>query len=54
LAGEPIVNSAVEGYSTFRRSGIDRLVAGRTIVSKNRKDRMSETGVPEGVEDAAQ
>jgi carbamoyltransferase len=27
LAGEPIVNSAVEGYSTFRRSGIDVLVA---------------------------
>jgi len=54
LAGEPIVNSAVEGYSTFRRSGIDRLVAGRTIVSKNRKDRISEKGVPEDVEDAAQ
>jgi len=28
LAGEPIVNSAAEGYSTFRRSGIDQLVVG--------------------------
>jgi len=34
LAGEPIVNRAVEGYSTFRRSGIDVLVAGRTRVMK--------------------
>src|SRR5262249_30498205 len=36
LAGEPIVNRAVEGYSTFRRSGIDLLVAGRVVVSKPR------------------
>jgi len=36
LAGEPIVNRAVEGYSTFRRCGIDLLVAGRTIVTKER------------------
>jgi carbamoyltransferase len=36
LAGEPIVNRAVEGYSTFRRCGIDLLVAGRTIVTKGR------------------
>ncbi len=34
LAGEPIVTSAAEGYSTFRRSGIDWLVAGRTVVRK--------------------
>ena len=34
LAGEPIVNRAVEGYSTFRRSGIDVLVAGNTRVVK--------------------
>jgi carbamoyltransferase len=34
LAGEPIVNRAVEGYLTFRRSGIDVLVAGRTRVTK--------------------
>lgn len=34
LAGEPIVNRAVEGYSTFRRSGIDVLVAGGTRVTK--------------------
>src|SRR6266536_3422692 len=34
LAGEPIVNRAVEGYSTFRRCGIDALVAGSTLVMK--------------------
>ena len=34
LAGEPIVNRAVEGYSTFQRSGIDVLVAGGTMVRK--------------------
>jgi carbamoyltransferase len=36
LAGEPIVNRAVEGYSTFRRSGIDVLVAGDMVVRKHR------------------
>jgi carbamoyltransferase len=36
LAGEPIVNRAVEGYSTFRRSGIDVLVAGDALVEKRR------------------
>jgi carbamoyltransferase len=54
LAGEPIVNRSIEGYSTFRRSGIDRLVAGRTIVSKGRKARTCEIGAPEDIEDAAQ
>ena len=34
LAGEPIVNRAIEGYSTFRRCGIDVLVAGQCLVSK--------------------
>jgi carbamoyltransferase len=34
LAGEPIVNRVVEGYSTFRRSGIDVLVAGRSRIVK--------------------
>jgi hypothetical protein len=34
VAGEPIVNRALEGYSTFRRSGIDTLVAGATLVTK--------------------
>lgn len=34
LAGEPIVNRAVEGYSTFLRSKIDVLVAGGTRVIK--------------------
>jgi carbamoyltransferase len=34
LAGEPIVNRAVEGYSTFLRSKIDVLVAGGTRVRK--------------------
>jgi carbamoyltransferase len=37
LAGEPIVNRAVEGYSTFRRSGIDHLVAGRCMVHKKKE-----------------
>jgi len=34
LAGEPIVNRATEGYSTFRRSGVDVLVAGGARVVK--------------------
>lgn len=34
LAGEPIVNRVIEAYSTFRRCGIDVLVAGDDIVSK--------------------
>jgi carbamoyltransferase len=34
VAGEPIVNRAIEGYSTFRRCGIDLLVAGPTLVTK--------------------
>jgi carbamoyltransferase len=39
LAGEPIVCTAEEGYSTFRRSGIDLLVAGNTRVRKrSRRD----------------
>jgi carbamoyltransferase len=37
LAGEPIVNRAAEGYSTFRRSGIDVLVAGNVLVRKRRQ-----------------
>ena len=34
VAGEPMVNRALEGYSTFRRCGIDVLVAGATLVTK--------------------
>jgi carbamoyltransferase len=34
IAGEPIVNRALEGYSTFRRCGIDALVAGPVLVTK--------------------
>jgi carbamoyltransferase len=34
VAGEPMVNRALEGYSTFRRCGIDVLVAGKTLVLK--------------------
>jgi len=34
VAGDPIVNRAVEGYSTFRRCGIDVLVAGKSRVMK--------------------
>ena len=37
LAGEPIVCSAEEGYSTFRRSGVDLLVTGNTRVRKRVK-----------------
>ncbi|HEY6006151.1 MAG TPA: carbamoyltransferase C-terminal domain-containing protein, partial [Anaeromyxobacter sp.] len=36
LAGEPIVCRAVEGYTTFRRSGIDLVVAGGCLVGKAR------------------
>jgi carbamoyltransferase len=34
VAGEPIVTQALEGYLTFRRCGIDVLVAGPTVVTK--------------------
>ena len=34
IAGEPMVNHALEAYSTFRRCGIDALVAGPTLVTK--------------------
>ncbi|MGZ5922073.1 MAG: carbamoyltransferase family protein, partial [Rhizomicrobium sp.] len=34
LAGEPIVNRSVEGYLTFRRCGMDVLVADQTRVTK--------------------
>jgi carbamoyltransferase len=34
LAGEPIVCSALEGYSTFRRCGIDMLIAAPVVVTK--------------------
>ena len=37
LAGEPIVNRVVEGYSAFRRSGIDVLVAGNAFTRKARR-----------------
>jgi carbamoyltransferase len=37
LAGEPIACSAAEGYSTFRRSGMDILVVGNTRVRKRPK-----------------
>ena len=39
IAGEPIVNRALEGYSTFRRCGIDLLVAGSAIVTKRAASR---------------
>jgi carbamoyltransferase len=37
LAGEPIVCTAQEGYSTFRRSGVDLLIVGNTRVRKRTK-----------------
>jgi carbamoyltransferase len=42
LAGEPIVNRAVEGYSTFLRCGIDVLVVGQTRVTKRASARRKE------------
>jgi carbamoyltransferase len=39
LAGEPIVNRAVEGYSTFRRSDLDLLVVQNGIVAKETRAR---------------
>ncbi|WP_242127990.1 carbamoyltransferase N-terminal domain-containing protein [Sphingobium sp. Sx8-8] len=35
LAGDPIVTSAAEGYSTFRRAGLDLLVAEDLIVRRD-------------------
>ncbi len=37
LAGEPIVNTVAEGYSTFRRCGMDVLVAGGVRVTKKER-----------------
>ena len=34
LAGEPIVNRPIEGYTTYRRSGVDVLAVGRTRMTK--------------------
>jgi len=34
VAGEPIVTAALEGYTTFRRCGIDVLVAGSSVVTR--------------------
>jgi len=38
LAGEPIVCTPQEGYSTFRRSGVDLLIVGNTRVRKRPKN----------------
>jgi carbamoyltransferase len=46
LAGEPIVNRAIEGYSTFRRCGIDLLVAGRFVMSKRAERATGMDGSP--------
>src|SRR6185369_13744568 len=34
VAGEPIVTDALEGYTTFRRCGLDLLVGGSTMLTK--------------------
>ena len=34
VAGEPIVTRVLEGYTTFRRCGLDVLVAGSTLLMK--------------------
>src|SRR6266498_3948481 len=52
LAGEPIVNRAVEGYSTFLRCEIDVLVAGGTRVVK-RTSAMAKTQMPKLREEVA-
>jgi len=39
LAGEPIVNTAAEAYSCFRRCGIDVLVCGPVVAAKSRAAR---------------
>jgi carbamoyltransferase len=52
LAGEPIVNRAVEGYSTFLRCKIDVLVAGGTRVMK-RTSAMAKTQVDKIKEEVA-
>jgi carbamoyltransferase len=41
VAGEPIVCRALEGYSTFRRCGIDALVAAPVVVTKPGSARMT-------------
>jgi carbamoyltransferase len=48
LAGEPIVNRVIEGYSTFLRCKIDVLVAGGTRVMK-RTSALAKTPVEEEV-----
>jgi carbamoyltransferase len=48
VAGEPIVTRALEGYSTFRRCGIDVLVAAPTLVTKRASSQR-----PRGEEHAA-
>jgi carbamoyltransferase len=59
VAGEPIVNRALEGYSTFRRCGIDLLVAGQAVITRRASARprpleeemaCSESAVASGVE----
>ena len=46
VAGEPIVNTAIEGYATFRRCGIDVLVGGPAVVT-NRARRPQERPLKE-------
>jgi carbamoyltransferase len=35
LKGEPIVNTPADAYSTFMRSGLDLLVLGNYLVTKD-------------------
>jgi carbamoyltransferase len=51
VAGEPIVNRALEGYSTFRRCGIDALVAGPTVVTKRAPSPSKEAGKREALKE---
>jgi carbamoyltransferase len=45
VAGEPIVTTAREGYSTFRRCALDLLVAGSTLISKHAAPAASQEAV---------
>jgi len=53
VAGEPIVAQAMEGYLTFRRSDIDLLVAGSTVVSKRAAASFKESGAWSSSSEAA-
>lgn len=52
LAGEPIVNRAAEGYSTFRRCGMDVIYAGNTRVAKPGLEQQESAGCSRSMEES--